>query len=119
MKPEDIPADIVALAGQAHRSAPQKRDGKPTRMRHALATAWPAIEAMVRAEVAAEHTARYENLAQGLDEIAHDGGMPGATKAGKGSPRDLRADARYLRYLSRDTAWITTGDILASTPEEP
>jgi hypothetical protein len=57
---------------------------------------------------------RYEEhllmLASGYDEIAYDGGMPGASKTGAGSPRALRADARFLRELAKNMSWITGGD---------
>lgn len=62
MKPEDVPAEWVEKANEAWRTAPQKRDGQPTRMRHALASVWPAIEAMVRARVAAEIEAEASSL---------------------------------------------------------
>lgn len=52
--PTNIPQELVHAAAQAWKDAPQKRDGEPTRMRHALAAAWPEIEKQVRAKVAAE-----------------------------------------------------------------
>lgn len=53
MRPEDVPEAWIALAREAHRTAPQKRDGKPTRMRHALAAVIPAIRAQVADEIEA------------------------------------------------------------------
>lgn len=69
-----------------------------------------AHEAIVRAKVAAEGKARYEALAAGYREIAYDGGMPGATRTGGGSPRNLRAEARFLDHISADLGWITGDD---------
>lgn len=54
MNPEDVPDQMVVTARDAANQAPQKRDGKPTRMRHALAAVWPEIEKRVREQVAAE-----------------------------------------------------------------
>lgn len=54
MTPDQAPADIVDQAAAAWRTAPQERNGEPTRMRHALAAAWPAIASTTRAQVAAE-----------------------------------------------------------------
>lgn len=54
MTPDDVPQQLVHTAQQAWHNAPQRRNGEPTRMRHALAAAWPEIERQVRAKVAAK-----------------------------------------------------------------
>ena len=43
MRPADVPDELIRIAQEAWRTAPQKRDGQPTRMRYALAAAWPEI----------------------------------------------------------------------------
>jgi len=43
MRPVDVPDELIRIAQEAWRTAPQKRDGQPTRMRYALAAAWPEI----------------------------------------------------------------------------
>lgn len=52
MNPDAVPDELVDLAREAFNAAPQKRDGKPTRMRHALAAVLPAA-----AQRDAEHAA--------------------------------------------------------------
>jgi hypothetical protein len=54
MSPDDVPDQLIVAARDAWNAAPQKRDGKPTRMRHALAAVWPEIEQQVRERIAAE-----------------------------------------------------------------
>lgn len=65
MKPEDVPDQMIVTARDAANRAPQKRDGKPTRMRHALAAVWPEIEKRVREQVAAEIEANPMNECSG------------------------------------------------------
>lgn len=94
-------------------------DQGSTESAHACTSSSPIAseDAYVRGGLAAAlalTATRYEQhllmLASGCEEIAYDGGMPGASKTGAGSPRDLRADARFLRELAKDTSWITGGD---------
>lgn len=63
--PEQIPAQLVHLAKEAWNTAPQKRDGKPTRMRHALAAVIPAIREQVAREIEAEGMHRAARIARG------------------------------------------------------
>jgi hypothetical protein len=71
MRPEDVPAEIIETAERAANTAPQKRNNQPTRMRYALAAAWPAIEAMVREQVAAQIMADVDHLI----DARREGGM--------------------------------------------
>jgi len=93
-------------------------DQGSTEAAHACTSSSPVAseDAYVRGGIAAvlpTIATRYEEhllmLANGYDEIAYDGGMPGASKTGAGSPRTLRADARFLRELAKGTSWITGG----------
>lgn len=56
MRPEDVPSEWIWIAREAHRTAPQKRDGKPTRMRHAIAAVAPLIRAQAIADAYNEVT---------------------------------------------------------------
>ncbi len=58
MKPSEVPDQLIVTAREAYNTAPQKRNGQPTRMRYLLAAVWPEIERQVRAKVAAEIAAR-------------------------------------------------------------
>lgn len=52
MKPDGVPAQLIETANEAWQAAPQKRDGKPTRMRYALAAVWPQIQRQVLRDAA-------------------------------------------------------------------
>lgn len=41
--PDQVPDELIEVARQAFNAAPQKRDGKPTRMRYALAAVLTAL----------------------------------------------------------------------------
>lgn len=98
MNPEDVPEAVV----DAHMAwLTQERGGEDTPFLRALARArlaavLPTHARHVRAETA-EHL---RDLAHSFDDLAHDGGMPGATRTGAGSPRALRREARQLRYAA-------------------
>lgn len=54
MNPENVPGELIVIACDAWRAAPQKRDGKPTRMRYALAAVMPEVERRVREQTLRE-----------------------------------------------------------------
>lgn len=100
MKPEEVPDALVDLA-------------YPVCLAHDIPWHDDAVKLILAAVLPGIATRFEEHLlaiASGYEEIAYDGGMPGASKTGAGSPRALRADARFLRELAKDTSWITGGD---------
>lgn len=99
-----VPAELVdAFETGAHDAAHGQKpySTEDVYIRGGLAAVLPAIATRFQ-----EHLLM---LANGYEELAHDGGMPGASKTGAGSPRGLRAEARMLRELA-NTSWITGGD---------
>lgn len=84
MNPEDVPDQMIVTARDAANRAPQKRDGKPTRMRHALAAVWPEIEKRVREQVAAEIEA---HATEHDDGSAWGHGMDRAAEIARGESR--------------------------------
>lgn len=85
MTPEDVPEELIDLARAASNAAPQKRDGKPTRMRHALAAVWPKIERQVRERVATE-------LEERIQAMREDG------------EHDMRTVLHHIRDVTRGEA---------------
>lgn len=80
VEPDDVPDELIEVARQAWTSAPQKRDGKPTRMRHAaaailsfLAQQDAAAEPVAEAAPSPRVTLRTNTPAVGVHQVLVDG----------------------------------------------
>jgi hypothetical protein len=93
MNPEDVPADLIEIASEAHRTAPQKRDGKPTRMRYALAAALTEFEQQIRDRVAAEILADQQRH----EETHAPPGRPDALARWRGRREGMKCAAEVAR----------------------
>lgn len=124
MKPEDVPDELIHIAQEAWHTAPQKRDGKPTRMRYALAAAWPEITRRYRVALNAANAMErvHKRIANRYRERAEraEATVERVRALAQAAKDDPLARLRVMFGGAPAPALVHADDVLAAlTPDQP